>query len=303
MVIASGVGGGYDTYARTLSQYLEKHIPGNPGIINQNMEGAAGLTATNWGFRLAPKDGTVILAFANAVLLERLFGNPAADYDSLEFAWIGSIARQQNICMTWHTSPVKTIDEAKQREVIVSATGVTGGPAAWPKVVNAMLATRFKVIGGYSTAESRLAVERGEVEGICGLSWSTLKASNPQWVQNHRMNVLLQTGTSPQPELRGVPLLLDLATNEEDKGVLKLLFVADDMGRPFAMPPGTPRGMVEIIRRAFDAAVRDKEFLADAEKRLLEVDPLTGEEMERLLRQAFATPQPLVKKAAGFFGR
>jgi len=148
LVIGSGAGGGYDVYARTLAPYLAKHIPGNPTVITQNMEGAAGLTATNWGFRRASRDGTVVLALANAVLLERLFGNTAADYETLAFAWVGSIARQQNICMTWHTSPIKTIEEAREREVIVSATGVTGGPAAWPKVVNALLGTKFKVIGG-----------------------------------------------------------------------------------------------------------------------------------------------------------
>jgi tripartite-type tricarboxylate transporter receptor subunit TctC len=303
MVIGSGAGGGYDTYARVLSRHMSKHLAGNPNFVDQNMPGASGMAATNWAYSVAPKDGTVILSTYNALLLEPLFGNKSAVYDPRQYEWVGSISKQQNICMTWHTSAVKTIEQAKEREIVVAATGATGNAATLPKIVNAMLGTKFKVVGGYETTESRLAVERGEAEGICGLSWSTLKASNPDWVKNNRMNIMLQTGATAQAELPKVPLLLDKVTDPNDKKLLELLFVPEDMGRPFAMPPGTPKPMVTAMRRAFDATMKDKAFLAESEKAQMEVDPVSGEEMERMLKSAYDTPPALVDKAADLMGR
>jgi tripartite-type tricarboxylate transporter receptor subunit TctC len=303
MVIGSGAGGGYDTYARVLSRHMPKHLAGKPSFVDQNMPGASGMAATNWAYSVAPKDGTVILSTYNALLLEPLFGNKSANYDPRQYEWIGSISKQQNICMTWHTSPVKTIEQAKEREIVVAATGATGNAATLPKIVNAMLGTKFKVVGGYETTESRLAVERGEAEGICGLSWSTLKASNPDWVKNNRMNIMLQTGATAQAELPKVPLLLDKVTDPNDKKLLELLFVPEDMGRPFVMPPGTPKPMVTAMRRAFDATMKDKAFLAESDKAQMEVDPVSGEQMERMLKSAYDTPPALVDKAADLMGR
>jgi len=297
MVIASGAGGGYDAYGRALARHIARHIPGNPTIVSQNMPGAAGMTATNWAYTIAPRDGTVILATYNALMAEPLYGNPAARFDPLKFVAIGSISRQQNVCATWHSSPIKTIEHAKAREVTVAATGATGYSAILPKMLNAVLGTKFKVISGYGTTESRLAVERGEVDGVCGLSWSTLKASNPDWVVNNRVNVLLQTGARAQAGLAGVPLLVDLVANPEDRTVIELLSFPEEIGRPFVMPPGTPDEMVSVIRRAFDATMKDAAFLAEADKALLEVDPVSGEDMEQLLARAYATPKPLVQRA------
>ena len=230
MVVGSGAGGGYDIYARLLTRYLERLLPGKPGVIVQNMEGAASLTATNWAYKIAPKDGTVILATANAVLLEPLYGNKAADYDTTKFEWIGSIGKQQQVCVTWHESKIKTIADAQAAEVTVSATGVSGGPFFWPRILNAMVGTKFKVIGGYTTANSRLAVERGEVDGICGLAWSTLKTSDPRWVNDKLVNVLVQMGTKAQPGLESVPLVYTMVKTDEERTLLKLIFVPDEMG-------------------------------------------------------------------------
>jgi tripartite-type tricarboxylate transporter receptor subunit TctC len=302
MVIAAGAGGGYDTYARVLARHIGRHIPGNPTIVSQNMPGAAGLTATNWTYSVAPKDGTVILATYNSLLAEPLYGNAAARYDVLKLESVGSIGKQQNICATWHTSKIKDIEQAKSNEVIVTATGATGDSASMPKILNAVLGTKFKVIIGYSTTESRLAVERGEADGVCGLSWSTLKASNPDWIQNNRINVLVQTGVKPQPDLPKVPVLLDLVANADDKKVIELLSFPQEMGRPFFMPPDTPKEMVTAVRRAFDATLRDPAFITEAERALLEIDPLTGEEMEQIMRRAYATPKPIVQKAMEFNG-
>jgi tripartite-type tricarboxylate transporter receptor subunit TctC len=303
MVIASGAGGGYDTYARILTRHLSRHIPGNPAIVNQNMPPAAGMAATNWAYSAAaPRDGTAIVATYNSLLPEPLYGNPAAHFDPLKFEWVGSISKQQNICATWYTSPIKSIEQAKTRELTVAATGTTGDSASLPRILNATIGTRFKVIAGYGTTEQRLAVERGEVDGVCGLSYSTLKAANPDWIVKKRINILIQTGAQPQGDLPDVPLLIDLVSNAEDKKVIELLSFAQEMGRPFLMPPDTPKEMVAEIRRAFDATLKDPQFLADAEKTFLEVDPLSGEEMERMLRRAYAAPKPIVQRAAEFAG-
>jgi tripartite-type tricarboxylate transporter receptor subunit TctC len=303
MIIPSGAGGGYDTYARVLSAHLAKHLPGNPTVVNQNMPGASGMVGTNWAASdAAPKDGTVLVATYNALLLEPLFGNPQVKFDPRKFEWIGSIGKQQQICVTWHTSPIKTIEQAKEREVVVSSTGATGNASTMPRMLNAMLGTKFKVVTGYTTSESRLAVERGEAEGICGLSYSTLKASNPDWILNKRINVLVQTGTKAQQDLENVPLLINLVSDADTKKVLALLSYPEDMGRPYLMPPGTPKEYVTAMRKAFDETLRDPAFLADAEKSRLEVDPVTGAEMEKMIKAAFETPKPLVEQAAKFKG-
>jgi len=302
MVIAAGAGGGYDAYARTLALHLPRHIAGNPVIIDQNMPGAAGMQATNWAYAVAPKDGSVVLATYNSLLAEPLYGNPAARYDPRRFEAVGSISRQQNICATWHTSPVRTLAQAKEREVIVTATGAASDSAIMPRILNALLGTKLKTVLGYSTTEQRLAVERGEADGVCGLSWSTLKASNPDWTRNDRINVLVQTGKKPQADLPNVPVLVDLVAGADDKQVVELLSFAQEMGRPFVMPPGTPKELVTIVRRAFDATLKDPLFLADAERALLEVDPLNGEAMAQALQDAYAAPPALVKRAAELSG-
>jgi tripartite-type tricarboxylate transporter receptor subunit TctC len=303
MIIPSGAGGGYDAYARVLAQHLDKHLPGKPTIITQNMPGASGMIATNWAASdAAPKDGSVIVATYNALIIEPLFDTKTAKYDPRKFEWIGSISKQQQICVTWHASPVKSIDQAKEREVIVSSTGVTGNSATMPKMLNAMIGTKFKVVTGYTTTESRLAVERGEAEGICGLSYSTLKASNPDWIINKRINVLVQTGATVQQGLENVPLLLNLVADPDNKKVLEMLAFPEEMGRPFLMPPGTPKEYVAVMRKAFDETMKDPAFLADAEKTRLEVNPVSGAEMEKMVQRAFETPKPLIEQASKFKG-
>jgi tripartite-type tricarboxylate transporter receptor subunit TctC len=303
MVIGSGAGGGYDVYARFLARHFSRHIPGNPTIVNQNMPAASGLAATNWAYSAAaPRDGTVIVATYNALLDDPLYGSPVARFDPLKFEAVGSIAKQQTVCATWHMSKIKTIEQARQQEVTVSATGASGDRATMPRILNALLGTKFKVINGYGTTESMLAVERGEVDGMCGVSWSTLKVSNPDWIQNNRLTVMIQAGAKPQAGLPDVPLVIDQVSNAEDRKLIELLFFPQEMGRPFIMPPDTPKELVNTIRRAFDATMKDPAFLAEAEKSLFDVDPLTGEEMERILRQAYATPKALIQRAAEFNG-
>lgn len=302
MVIASGPGGGYDTYARVLGRHIVKFIPGAPTIINQNMDGAGGVTAANWTYNIAPKDGTAILSPFNSTLFEPLFGNKAAQYDTRKFEWLGSIGKQQQTCLTWHTSPVKTLEDATKTEVVFAASGAASNSATTPKIVNEMLGTKFKVISGYGSTESRLAVERGEAVGLCQ-SWGTLKTAAPAWLQNKQINVLVQTGSSRQKDLPDVPLLSEKVSNPQDKAVLALLNLPEDAGRPFAMPPGSPAPLVAALRKAFDQTMADAGFLAEANKVAMEVDPVGGAELQRMIAEAFDSPAPLIERATRLLGR
>src|SRR5262249_34257100 len=200
----------------------------------------------------------------------------------------GVLCKQHNGCATWHTNPVKTIEQAKEHQVIVTANGTASDSYILPKILNAMLGTKFKTITGYATAEARLAVERGEADGVCGLSWSTLKTSNTEWVQKKLLNLILQTGAKRQADLPDVPLVVEVISNHDDRTAFELLSFQQEMGRPFLMPPGTPDELVAIMRRAFEETLKDPQFLADAERALLEVDPTTGAAMEQILRDAYS---------------
>ena len=302
MVIGNTVGSSYDTYARVLAQHMTRHIPGNPLIINQNMPVAASMQATNWAFEQGPKDGTVIAAVYNSVLPEPLYGNPAARYDPRKFEYVGSISKQQNVCGTWHTHPVKTLEQAKSQQVIVTASGSASDSAILPRILNAVLGTKFKVVLGYATQRARLAIESGEADGACGWSWSTLKATAPEWTRQRLLNLFAQTGAKRQADLPDVPLVTELVSNPDDRQAIEFLSFQQEMGRPFLMPPGTPAHLVAIMRRAFDDTMRDPLFLADAEKTSLEVDPMTGEEMQRVITRAFATPEALLQRALKLHG-
>jgi tripartite-type tricarboxylate transporter receptor subunit TctC len=229
----------------------------------------------------------------------RCFGNASARYDAQKFSWLGSIGKLQNVCATWHRSEIKTIAAARAREVIVAAAGATSNTAIVPKTLNALVGTKFKVIAGYDTgAGLTLAVERGEAEGICGLSWSTIKASRPHWISDKLLNVIVQMGLTKLPDLPDVPSALDLVADVESRQVLELILIRQEAGRPFAAPPGVPADRLAALRRAFDATITDGEFRADADKAQLEVEPLTAAEIDTLLAKAYATPNTIVQKAA-----
>ena len=299
MVIASGAGGGYDTYARALARHMSKHIPGNPTIVPRNLPGAGGLIAANTLYNNTPADGFTFAALTNGAAMDPLFGERAARFDAQKLNWIGSIGKLDNICITWQGSPLTRIEQAKAREVAVSASGAGGNSSIMPKILNQFLGTKFKVIGGYTEGSgTTLALERGEVDGVCGLSYSTLKTMHPDWFRDRKVNIIVQIGLEKQRDLPDVPNALDLVANPEDKQVLQLILARQEMGRPFAMPPGVPADRVAILRAAFEATLKDPAFLADAEKLQMEVDPLTGAEIEALLKTAYAAPREIVQRAA-----
>jgi tripartite-type tricarboxylate transporter receptor subunit TctC len=299
LMIGGGAGGGYDVYYRALARHIGKHIPGNPNIIPRNQPAASGLAAAAALYNSTEKDGATIGAFPNNVPMDPLFGNPGARYDALKLNWIGSIGKLQNVCATWHTSPIKTIEQAREREVITAAAAAPTNTAIMPKVLNALLGTKFKPIIGYDPgAGLGLAVERGEAEGICGLSWSTIKASRPHWIKDHLLNVLVQLGLDKLPDLPTVPAALDLVTDPVKKDVLTLILIRQEPGRPVAAPPGVPADRLAALRRAFDQTMKDPDFVAEAEKLQMEIEPLTAAEIDALLARAYATPKPIVEQAA-----
>jgi tripartite-type tricarboxylate transporter receptor subunit TctC len=299
MLVGSAAGGGYDIYGRVLARHMSRHIPGNPGIIVKNMPAAAGLAAASALYATAEKDGSVIAAFTNGAAMDPLFGNPGARFDAQKFNWLGSIGKLQNVCATWHLSPVRTIGAARSREVIVAGAGATSNTAIVPKTLNALIGTKFKLIAGYDAGTGlTLAMERGEAEGVCGLSWSTIKVSRPHWIRDKLLNVIVQMGLTPLPDLPDVPSALDLVTDPEKKDVLTLILIRQEAGRPFAAPPGVPAERIAALRRAFEATLVDPEFRADAEKAQLEIEPLTASEIEQFLAMAYGAPPAIVQKAA-----
>ena len=299
--IGYSVGGGYDIYARMLARHMGKHLAGNPAFVAKNMEGASGVRLANWLYGAAPRDGTVLGATSRAMAFEPLLGNTAAQYDGTRFTYIGSANDEVSVCVSWHTSGVARWEDARTRELLV---GASGGPAddasQYPSLLNNMLGTRFKIINGYPGGnEINLAMERGEVQGRCGIPWSTVKATRQSWIDKKEINLLMQFSLAKHKDLPDVPLVLDLATSDEQRRIIKLVFGRQVMGRPFAAPPGVPESRVAALRKAFMDTMADPEFVAEVVKAKFEVTPVSGAKLEELVLDVYTnTPPELTRKAA-----
>jgi tripartite-type tricarboxylate transporter receptor subunit TctC len=302
LIVASGAGGGYDTNARVLARTLPNHIPGQPKIVVQNMAGASGIQATNHLYTIAERDGTVIGAIANTMPLDPLLGGPAARFDPRQLGWIGSIGKQINVCVAWATNDFDRFEDVQRREMKVSATGATGWRSMMPRMLNAVAGTKFKVINGYGTTESMLAVERGEVDGIC-TTYETLNASQQQWLKDNKVTFLAQFGFEPIAAIKDVPMGLTFVTDPADLDAIRLIFLQQETGRPIVAPPNVPKDRLEILRRAFDATLKDPAFLAEAKKAQLDVSPLSGAAIEDMLTKAYASPPTLVERAKVILAR
>jgi hypothetical protein len=302
LYVGSGIGGGFDAYARIFAPHFRRHIPGAPTIVIKNMPGAAGLTSMNFIHSAAPRDGSAILASFNTVILEQLYGRANAKFDPRQSGWIGSIGKQTGTCLTWHATSIKTIDDARAREVLVGATGDGSTPVMYPNLLNGMLGTKFKVIIGYSTSGMRLAVERGEIDGICGVAWETHMASVPHWIIDNKVNVLLQLGLNESPRLLGVPLAIELIPNPQDRRVFELLAIPQEFGRPLVAPPDVPGDRLKALQSACEATMMDPDYLADAKRAHQFVDPLSAADITGLLARAYAAPREIIARAAVYAG-
>lgn len=298
--INSSVGGGYDLYARLLARYMSKYIPGNPTIVPKNMVGASGLRLANWLYSAAQRDGTVIGAVSRATAFEPLLGNAAAQYDGTKFNFIGSANDEVSVCVAWYTSGVATFQDVLARDLVVGASGGVGDDTyQFPALLNRMFGARFKIVGGYPGGnEINLAMERGEVQGRCGIPWSTVKATRRDWIDEKKANFLMQFSLAKHPDLPNVPLVTDLAKTDQQRQILKLIFGRQVMGRPFAAPPGVPKDRITVLRKAFMDTMADKDFLAEAGEMKLEVKPVSGEQIERLVDDIYVTTSPEVAHKA-----
>jgi tripartite-type tricarboxylate transporter receptor subunit TctC len=297
MVVYSGTGSAYDFYARLLVRHMGNHIPGKPTFIVQNMQGAGGLKAIEYLYRIAPKDGSVMGTIGRGLAFEPVLGKNEIKYDPLQFTWLGSMNREATLAMSWHTSKVKTYEDLKKTELLVPGTGAGADSEIIPHAFNSLAGTKFKIIAGYKdTTDGALAMERGELDGLAYWSWSAVVAAHPDWVPTKKINVLFHTGTEPIPEIRDVPLIRNLVTIPTDKKALDFLLAREILGRPFLAPPGLPSERAAVLRAAFAATLRDPEFLKDAERAKLETNLVPAEEVETVLKDATNAPAEVINR-------
>ena len=297
--IGYSAGGGYDVYGRILARHMGKHIPGNPTLVVKNMEGAGSLRLANWIYNAAPKDGTAFGIIGRGAAFDPLFGNKAAQFDANKYSWIGSMNNEVSVCVSWKDSGVTKFEDLLTKELVVGGTGPSADTDQFPKIMNGVLNTKFKIITGYPGGNDvSLAMQRGEVKGRCGWSWSSVVATQEQWYKDKTINVLVQLSLNKHGDLPHVPLIMDLAKTKEQKQILRLVFARQVMGRPFVAPPDLPADRVAALRNAFMATVKDKEFLAEAEKAKLEIQAVSGEDLQAVIKEAYETSPELAKQTA-----
>jgi tripartite-type tricarboxylate transporter receptor subunit TctC len=303
LTIGLGAGGGYDLYARVMAKHIGRYIPGNPVIVPKNMPGGGGVQAANYLANVAARDGSELGMLAPSVILMPLFGDPAAKFDPRDLSWIGSMNNEVLSCGVWHTTGLTHFEEMYQKEVIFGGSGPAGVTTQHPLVLKNLLGAKAKVITGYAgSKELNLAMQRGEVEGACGLSASSLKTQWREEWHDGRLRVLIQMGSHDHPDLEGVPDIYKFARSDEDLQVLHLLFDQSVIGRVVFAPPAMPRDRREALRRALAAMLADKDFRADADKAQMEIDPATGPDIESLLQRFFAYPHGIIAKAKAVAG-
>jgi tripartite-type tricarboxylate transporter receptor subunit TctC len=302
LVVAYPPGGGYDVYARALAQVLPRHLPGNPAVIVQYMPGAGSLTATNYLYAAAEKDGTVVLAPSNSAAFAPLQGVDGAKFDPTQFNWIGSPSKETGILIVWHTAPVDAVADLRSREITLGTSSANASSGFYGRVLNAALSLRMKLVRGYrGSTESFLAMERGEVDGYASAFWNSLKSTKPDWLRDRKVKLLLQYGVEPNPELAGVPFARDLAAADDDKILLDVANAPLAFGRPFVLPPGVPAERVAAWRKAFLDSYRDPALIAEAARLEIDIDPSTGEEMQDMLARAYATPQRVIARLRSLY--
>jgi hypothetical protein len=289
LIIGFGPGGGYDLWGRTVARHIGKHLPGKPSVVPQNMPGAGSFVAASHLYNAAPKDGTAFAIIARDAALGPLSGAPGARFDATKFSWLGS---------AFHTAAVKAAADLADKQLILGDTGPGTGTRSYPKVLSDLLGYKFKLVSGFrSSADVFLAMERGEVEGICE-SLDSVNQRKPDWIANKTVNVLLQAGDRPHPDLKGVPFVLDLARSAEERAVLDYLYAGQGIGRPFVAPPDLPPERLKMLRDAFDATMKDPDFVADAQRSKLDLEPEDGAHLAALIAKIYATPKPIIERVA-----
>jgi tripartite-type tricarboxylate transporter receptor subunit TctC len=296
LYIGFAPGGTYDYFGRMVARYIGKHIPGNPTVVAQTMQGAGSLQAANFIYAQAPKDGTAWAVVTQTVALEEALRSPGVHYKAAEFTWLGRMTSIREVYFTWKTSKAKTLEDARAHETPMAGTGSGSPSEGYPKLLNALAGSKFKIISGYpGSTQGMLAMERGEVDG--GLtSWNTIKRTKQEWIQNRDINVLVQFGLQRHPELPDVPTLLEAANTPEGRQIMEFYVSGAEVCRSLLASPGIPGDRAKILRTAFDAMVKDPEFLAEIDKSGQEFQPASGEQMQKLIAAAALAPREIVER-------
>src|SRR3954451_10145781 len=300
LMIGYRVGGGHDVYARLIARHMSKHIPGNPTVTPKNMEGAGSLRLANWLYNVAPKDGLAFGTIGRGTGFDPLLGHKQAQFDGNKFNWIGSANDEVSVCVSWNKpGNVTKFEELYTKQLTVGGTGAAADTDQFPRILNNVLGTKMKIVTGYPGGNDvNLALERGEVDGRCGWSWSSVESTRANWLKEKKINILVQLALQKHPDLSDVPLVTEQAKNEEQKQILTLIFARQALGRPYLAPPGIPFDRVDVLRKAFMDTMKDPEFLAEADKAQLEITPVSGDALQKLVADVYKTPPEIAKKAA-----
>jgi len=302
LIIGTSSGNDYDFRGRLLARYLGRHLPGEPTIIPQNMPGVGGVKAANYLATIAPHDGTTLHIIMSNMMSSEAIGAQGVQFDTRKFFWIGNTSSTPNVTVSWYKSGVTSIEQVKTQQLIVGAPGGTAG-VIYVTAMNGLIGTKFKLVTGYPGGnEVNLALERGEIDGRASNSWASWKSTHPDWVKDKKIIVLVQIGLKRAPDLADVPLLYELAHNDVDRQVLTFLSADTAIARALVATPDTPPERVEALRRAFDATMRDPDFLAEAEKAQLDVDPMPGAEAQKIADSIVNTPPDVVARAKALLG-
>jgi tripartite-type tricarboxylate transporter receptor subunit TctC len=297
IIVGYSAGGGYDIYARALGRHMGKHLPGNPSFIVQNITGAGSLNAANHIYNISAKDGTVFGTFARGLAIEPLIGTAKVQFDATKFTWLGSGTNEISLCATWHTSPVRTWADALKTGFTVGGEGAGSDPDTYAALIRNIFGVKLRLVTGYhGTSDIILAIERGEIDGRCGWSWSSIKSTRAAWITEKKLNYIAHNSEQKAEELPHVPTIADFANNRQ-KQVIRLVSSRQVMGRPFAAPPGVPEERKQALRKAFDDTLKDPAFLEEAGKLKLEVNPVTGSEVDKLIAELYRTPKDIVEEA------
>jgi tripartite-type tricarboxylate transporter receptor subunit TctC len=292
MYISSGAGGTNDAYARITARHLARHLPGKPKILPRNMPGASGLRAAKFLYRIAAKDGSIMGVVQRSVASQPILGIKAANYDARKFHWIGSPTSEVSTGVIWHTSPLKTLEDTMKTPLIVGSAGIGSDSGAFPQALNYFIGTKFKIVHGYkSGSDVSLALERDEVHGRLGWSWSSIKSRAPELLRDKKIKVFLQMSLKPAPDLPGVPMALDHAKTPADRRAMEIIFAATTIGWPALLPPGVAADKVKAYRTAYNATMKDPKFLKDTKRRRLPVDPVSGVDIHKILDRIYSFPE------------
>ncbi|MDB5643785.1 MAG: efflux transporter protein [Hyphomicrobiales bacterium] len=295
IVVAFGPGGGYDNWARLVGRHIGKYLPGNPSSIIQNMPGAGGYVAASWIYNLAPKDGSTIALISRDVAVGPVIGAPGARFDALKMNWLGTPATDTNVCIANDKAAVQSVDDLTKKELIVGDVGPGSGTHTYPAALNELIGTKFRLVSGFrSSADVFLAMERGEVDGICE-SLDSVIGKRPDWITSGKVRILFQGGAEVNEHVKA-PFVSELAKTDEQKAAIRFLYAGQGIGRPFVAPPGLPADKLAALREAFAKVMVDPEFVEDAAKMKLEVEPKDGPHLEALVKEIYASPKEIIEK-------